>query len=274
MTDQDNTNNSFFEKLQNVLRLVVLDDETLKEVKSFRFSLLNLYFGFISLLFLTALLSISLIIFTPIKRFIPGYGDVNDHPEFMEMSKKVRNLEQEITVQEEYINGFKRMLNNEKPKIDFNQIESITDPSEGSIDQPNSDLSTNFSASNGLEHIFFTAPVNGSISSSYEPHNDHYGVDILAPKESPIKAILGGVVINSSWNLESGNTISIQHQNNLISVFKHNSVLLKKEGDVVDAGEVVAIIGNSGTLSDGPHLHFEMWYDGKSLNPNNYFNFE
>ncbi len=286
MASTDNQNNSFFEKLKDTYRLVVLDDETLQEVRSYKLSLLNLYLFFSSIIVLTAILILCLFFFTPLKRLVPGYGDINDHPKFIELNKQFSNLEKELDIQEEYINGFKKMLSdgNKSPEIEnilsqkHNEHQGHShDNAEKTPENLNNKeigMTINQPADLNLKHFHFTIPLKGSISAGYEAENKHFGVDILAPKNSPIKSITDGVVINSDWNLETGNTIAIQHKNNLITVFKHNSVLLKNEGDFVKSGEAIAIIGNSGTLSDGPHMHFELWYDGRPLNPQEFFNFE
>ena len=101
----------------------------------------------------------------------------------------------------------------------------------------------------------------------------HFGVDVLAPKNTPVKAVLDGIVVSSDWSMETGHSLCVQHPNNILSFYKHNSKLLKSTGDVVKSGEAIAIIGNSGTLTDGPHLHFELWYKGKSVNPTEYILF-
>ena len=124
-----------------------------------------------------------------------------------------------------------------------------------------------------LGSLFFVAPVTGSISAGYLNVKSHLGVDILAPKDSPIKSIMGGMVVFSDWTMESGNTIVVQHSNNIVSIYKHNSILLKKIGERIEAGEAIAIIGNTGTLTDGPHLHFELWYEGYPVDPEKFINF-
>ncbi len=277
MSEQDNGNKSFFDRLQNVFRINVLEDETLREVRSFRVSLKHIYLFFMGLCLLSFLLGIALMSFTPLKRSISGFGDIQGHPEYIKMNGKIRDLEKEINAQNDYIEGFKRMLNNDlqpdeiqKPVTTDNSSPSASANEKASNPQPKPSREEKIA----FDHYILTTPLKGTISAAYEAEIDHFGIDILAPANSPIKAVSDGVVIQSGWNVETGNTISIQHKENLISVFKHNSVLLKKEGDFVQAGEVVAIIGNSGTLSDGPHLHFELWYDGRSVNPQDYINFE
>lgn len=124
-----------------------------------------------------------------------------------------------------------------------------------------------------LSNIFFTPPIKGYITAEFQPGKKHFGIDIAAPKNTPIKSMLDGVIIHSDWTLETGNVIGIQHNGNLVSFYKHNSLLLKKVGSFVKAGEAVAIIGNTGELSDGPHLHFEIWHNGQAINPSDYLNF-
>ncbi|MBK6782771.1 MAG: M23 family metallopeptidase [Saprospiraceae bacterium] len=116
-------------------------------------------------------------------------------------------------------------------------------------------------------------PVTGAISAAYQPNINHYGVDIIAPKNTPIKSVMGGVIISADWTANMGNTVYIQHQKNVVSVYKHLSISLVKTGDLVNTGQVIGIIGNSGEMTTGPHLHFEFWYDGKSVNPASFINF-
>jgi murein DD-endopeptidase MepM/ murein hydrolase activator NlpD len=122
----------------------------------------------------------------------------------------------------------------------------------------------------GISGYFFFAPVKGSVTSSFNLAEEHFGVDVAASENEPVKATLDGTVISSGWNPEDGYVIQIQHSNNLISVYKHNAALLKKTGQFVKAGEPIAIIGNSGEHSTGPHVHFEIWYNGAPVDPQEY----
>jgi murein DD-endopeptidase MepM/ murein hydrolase activator NlpD len=121
--------------------------------------------------------------------------------------------------------------------------------------------------SNGL---LLYRPVNGTISNGFNPKGGHYGIDIIAPKEDPVKAVLDGTIVFAGFTSNGGNVIHIQHNNNMISVYTHNSALLKKSGDRVKAGESIAFIGDSGEYSEGPHLHFELWENGAPVNPEDY----
>ena len=95
-------------------------------------------------------------------------------------------------------------------------------------------------------------------------------MDVVANKDEAIKAIQDGTVVFTGWTVETGYVIALQHPGNIVSVYKHNSVLLKKEGNIVRAGESIAIIGESGELSTGPHLHFEIWINGNPMDPKDY----
>ena len=120
---------------------------------------------------------------------------------------------------------------------------------------------------------YFFPPINGVVISPFEPQENHFGVDIVANENEPVKAIAAGTVILSSWTLETGYVIGIQHSNELVSFYKHNSVLLKTVGDIIRGGEIISIIGNTGELTTGQHLHFELWYKGSPLNPQEFITF-
>ncbi len=285
------------ENLKHTYRLVIMNNETFEEIGSYRLSLLNVYIALSTIVVVVALGVVSLIAFTPLRKYIPGYGDVNQNQELYELVREMEALERDMNVHRNYADNMRRVLVGDveteedvtKVNIDSSeqQIEiNAVVPSEideqlrrevelqevGAIAQ--SGRTTNLALSGvPLEQMFFTAPVNGEISAGYMPDKKHHGVDILAPKNTAIKAVMDGYVFLSDWTLETGNTVGIQHANNVISFYKHNSVLLKKAGSYVRAGEAVAIIGNTGTLSDGPHLHFELWYRGSSVDPTEYINF-
>lgn len=127
---------------------------------------------------------------------------------------------------------------------------------------------------NSFAESFFFTPIKGVLTSVFSPQEDHYGVDIVAKENEPVKAIADGTVILASWTLDTGYIISVQHSNELISIYKHNSVILKKVGDIVRAGEIISIIGNTGELTTGQHLHFELWYKGSPLNPQEFITFD
>jgi murein DD-endopeptidase MepM/ murein hydrolase activator NlpD len=124
-----------------------------------------------------------------------------------------------------------------------------------------------------LRETFFFTPITGFVSDRYDVKKGHYGVDIVAKTNEPVKCIADGTIVMASWTQDAGHVIAIQHRGNLISVYKHNAELLKKVGSFVNAGEIISIVGNSGEMTDGPHLHFELWFNGNSLNPEEFVTF-
>jgi murein DD-endopeptidase MepM/ murein hydrolase activator NlpD len=285
---------NFKEKLQNTYRLVVMNDESFEEVGSYKLSLLNLYIAISAAIVLVVILVSTLIFFTPIKRFVPGYGDASSG-DLLEINKTIANLEKQLKEQKNYTDSFRRMITGddetesdvkEEKILEIDSLQSVAIIKEDEIlrqeveeevqSQQRQKLGSINISSNEmpLEQLYFIPPITGVVSEQFMPDKKHYGTDILAPKNTPVKATLDGFVVSSDWTLETGNTISIQHSNNLISFYKHNSALLKEIGNSVKAGEAVAIIGNTGTLSNGPHLHFELWHKGKPINPEDFITFE
>jgi len=282
---------SWSERLKHTYRLVIMRHDTLEEVSSYKLSLLNIYVLISSVFVVLAILMWLLIAFTPLRRYVPGYGTGGSPKELKALAREVSQLEQAYEAQSQYTENLRRMLAGEvETEADFSESpdESVVDslqpldtPEEdellrreaelqavGVLVREGSSATTRLNYSETpLEQLYFTPPVKGEISAGFMPEKDHYGVDVLAPRNTAIKAVMDGYVFLSDWTLETGNTIGIQHPNNLITFYKHNSALLKKAGSFVKAGEAVAIIGNTGTLTDGPHLHFEIWHKGKPVDP-------
>lgn len=250
-------------------RLVILDDDTLGEKKSMRFTLLGLILTIFMTVFLISALTYILVIFTPIKFLIPGYGDIANNKVYMDLNQKIEILEKDINNQRIYTEAIKNRLNPSALKSD--NLDSTGDLIRNSSN--NQRNKSNSSNNLHLEHYYFCSPLKGEISAEFDLPNKHYGIDIVAAKDSPVMSILDGVVINADWSTNTGNTISVQHNDNMVSVYKHNSVLLKKIGDKVGSCEAIAIIGNTGRLTSGPHVHFELWKNGIAVDPSEYISF-
>jgi len=253
------------EKLYDKYRLVILDDDTLGEIKSTRFSIIGFLSLVIGISFLISILTYCLISFTPLRYLVPGYADIENNKVYMELNEKLDDLEVQLSEQRVYTNGLKNILNPSGRKLNLE---------EGTPAINNEVLLSQENNNNiNLSELYLMPPLKGSVSAPFNLQKNHLGVDLVAPKNTPVKSILSGVVLNSDWSIKTGNTISIQHNNDLVSVFKHNSKLLKKTGDVVKKGEAIAIIGNTGELSTGPHVHFEMWNKGLAVDPEHYLKF-
>ncbi|MEM1322941.1 MAG: M23 family metallopeptidase [Bacteroidota bacterium] len=297
MPNENKEEKGLMEKLKHTYRLVVMNNETFEEVGSYRLSLLNVYIVVSTVVVLVALFVISIIIFTPVKRYIPGYGDASEHSELLRLNRQIQEMEEELTAHQQYNENFRKILvgdvETEEPTTEEEtsvsndsllNVERIKEDEllrkEIELDQQIQERELLSKTSNfaprevPLEKLYFIPPLTGLINEGFQPHKKHYGVDVAAPRNTPVKAIMDGYVFSSDWTLETGHTIGVQHSNNLISFYKHNSALLKKTGASVKAGEALAIIGNTGTLSNGPHLHFELWHKGKPVDPQDYINFE
>jgi murein DD-endopeptidase MepM/ murein hydrolase activator NlpD len=284
----------FLQRLRNKYRLVIIDDDTLEEKLSFRLSRMNVFvvFGFLSIILVV--ITTFIIAFTPLREYIPGYGSYESDRTLKNLVLRADSLENSLNDKDLYLYNFKNIVEGKeivdslpaKPETTSTKYDNIvfTKSREDSllriemekVDQYSiaTSTETESAAVTSISNLFFFTPLKGIITNSYDPSGDHYGIDIVAAKDAAIKATLDGTVIFSGWTLKTGNTIAIQHTDNLISVYKHNSALLKKEGDFVSAGEVIAIIGESGELTTGPHLHFELWYNGSAVNPKDYMVFQ
>jgi murein DD-endopeptidase MepM/ murein hydrolase activator NlpD len=284
----------FRERMRHTYRLVVMTTDSFEEVASYRISLMNVYLLISSVVVIVGLLVLSAIAFTPLKKYIPGYGDASKDEVVQEAYKRISELEKSLEAKIAYEENIKKMLigdvqtEDEVPEGEATPIDSITEvlPSEKEqqlqqelrledvADAAQTPKTVSFMPRDiPLEQLYFIAPVTGEVSSGFMPENEHFGIDILAPKNTAVKAAADGYIFLADWTLETGNTIGIQHSNNTISFYKHNSVNLKKAGSYIKAGEAVAIIGNTGTLSSGPHLHFELWHKGKPVDPTEYIRF-
>lgn len=277
-------------KLKHKYRLVFFNDLTFEEVWHLRLSLLNVLsiVGTISLLLIAIV--IFLMAFTPLREFIPGYPDESMRRTIYNNALQLDSLQEKIRIRDQYFANLNALISGREPikydmQIDTNNIsvknvkftksihDSLLRQQIEEEEKFNFTVSVNLKPESNISKMHFFTPVKGIITNSFNAMENHYGVDIVASPNEVVKATLDGTVILTSWTLETGYIIQIQHQNNLVSVYKHNSNFLKKTGNQVKAGDAIAILGNSGELSTGPHLHFELWYNGKPLNPEDYIIF-
>ncbi len=271
-------------QLRNQYRLVILNDRTFAERFSLRMSPLGLLIGVAAITIVMTTLVISLVAFTPLREYIPGYGNVAERKQILRLSILADSLDQTLASRDMYINNLMNVLNEKvegkpsKPLKDttgkyknVNTQASETDKNfrKELENTKNSDL-VNATASlkpNALSNTLFFIPVKGLVTTSFNISEAHFGCDIVAKKDELIKSTLDGTVVFAGFTNNDGYEIHIQHSGNVVSIYKHNSVLLKRVGDRVKSGESIAVIGNSGENSKGPHLHFELWYNGVPINP-------
>ena len=283
-----------FKKLNKKYFFLMSKDETMEPIVDFRVNLMNLIIIIIASIVVLIAITTLIIAFTPLREYIPGYTDTSLQRKVYTLSQRADSIEAEMQRKDIYFNNLKLIIEGYDFASDSTQAHDIYSPL-GNFDidtieirksVQDSVLRAEFESANFYNlnsnlvksHHFgvsnFFTPLTGIITQPYNPDNRHYGIDIAAKENQVIKSALDGTVVFSSWTPDFGYTIGIQHENNYLSTYKHNSTLLKKEGDFVKAGEAIAIIGESGTLTTGPHLHFELWHNGASVNPQDYINFE
>ncbi|MDD2345753.1 MAG: M23 family metallopeptidase [Bacteroidales bacterium] len=286
-----------------------MNHETLEEKVSIKLSRLNVFVIFITLSLFLIFLTTILIAYTPLREYIPGYASVELKRDVYNLRQRADSLSKDANQKEVYLSNLKKILNDEviDSESNYQNIEKEEEPKtekvnvnpaslspsaqdsifrkevEGQIKYFGTNINTKTSSAGNimasdskksLKNLFFFTPVNGYISNVFNPTINHYGIDIVTNTNEPVRSVLDGYVIMAEWTIKTGNVIAIQHSNNLVSVYKHNASLLKRQGARVDAGETIAIVGNSGNLSSGPHLHFELWYNGIPVDAREFISFK
>lgn len=284
---QERRGKKIIRKLRNKYRFVVLNDDTYEEKVSWSLSALNVFTVVGSIAIILVILGIVAITFTPLREYIPGYaGYSSSEFDYLSLKKRTDSLEFVVTANAKYVENIRKIAGGgifEKPHR--GQVDTSKKYKNLHIEPSKEDLALRSaveaqerksltSRGGRLSGFFFFTPVKGIITNSFNAAEEHFGVDVVARENETIKCALEGTVIMAEWTTESGYVMHIQHSNSLVSVYKHNSALLKKEGQTVKSGEAIAIIGNTGELSKGPHLHFELWHNGSPVNPQDYILFE
>lgn len=287
MSTEKRKKKALTKKLLHKYRLVILNEDTFEERLSFKLTRLNVFILMgISSIILIALTTV-LIAFTPIREYIPGYSSERLKEQASDLSRKTDSIIKELQVKQRQYDGIRNILSGNVEPLSYNE-----DTSTINIDREQIDLSPSaedsilrelvakedkynlFETATADADFVLFAPLKGKISSYYDQEKKHYAIDIAAEQNTPVKAVADGTVIFAEWTAATGNVIIIEHANNLISAYKHNSSLSKEQGDLVKAGEVIAAVGNTGELTTGPHLHFELWSNGYPINPTNFIDFE
>lgn len=275
----DKKRNKISNWFRKSFQLVVYHGKTYDTIRKFRFNRLGFtffIFGVIVVLF--AILSV-FVIYTPIKQMIPGYPDKETKKLIYENAIKTDSLMHELEMKDQYLKMIQDLVFNEVP-IDEDFVVPVQNLSEQQIIDFNNPTKPRIKIEDDTDFVVpeeefpnIVEPIKGIVVSKYSPSQNHFGIDIAAISDEVIKATYRGTVISSAYTIENGYTIIIQHKSNLISVYKHAKSSLVKEGERVATGQIIANYGDSGENSSGPHLHFELWKNGKSINPENYIQF-
>ncbi|MFA6127625.1 MAG: M23 family metallopeptidase [Bacteroidales bacterium] len=278
-------------KLKSKYRLVIMRETSFEEVWQMKLSRMNVINALAVSLSIYTVIVVMLVIYTPLKQLIPGYPKAEMTRNIRLNALRVDSLDYQMALKDQFIENLITIINGGQPKTHSTDEGAATIKTQNISDQRSAEDSLlrisvekaqrfNVSPQNAnpesqsLNQLYFFPPVRGLLMAKFDYANGHYGVDIATASNQGIKAVLDGTVILSDFTTETGFTVQIQHDHNLVSVYKHNKELFKKAGDRVKAGEVIATVGNTGELTTGPHLHFELWHLGRPLNPEHFIAFE
>ena len=270
--------------LSKRVQIIFRNKRDFKDISLFEFSNFSLI-SYITIFFVLSF-SISFFLSTTILKsfFDPRFLEQKANEELIRLSNSIDSLSLQAEIKDQYIENIMIILNGGENKNNEENLSGKTfKPKDLTNDYSVIDSffrkefestvsSSNLIGNGGVNQDFLLMPPvsSGIVLSVYDPLNNHFGVDFVCNKEEPIKATFDGTVLMSSWTKDSGYVISIIHPNNLISVYKHNSKVFVETGQSVSTGDVISIIGDTGEFSSGPHLHFELWMDGKSINPSEF----
>lgn len=276
-------------KLRNRYRISLFSDGTHEKLYSFRCNGLLFLISVICAVVGFVVIIVMLIFYTPVRNAIPGYPDAQTRRNIVQNAIVADSLQNEINVWRLQFANIQRIVSGEAP-IDIDSVLALPRFSDSLFTrrealakndsllretvrrEDRQDGSSRQKKIEQIEGLHFFPPVRGIITQEFNPTINHPYVDIAAPENSVVSAILDGTVIGAYYNGETGYVLHIQHDNNLVSIYKHNAKLIKEQGEKVSAGTPVALVGNTGKLSTAPHLHFELWYKGEAVNPTDYIN--
>jgi len=286
--DNPKQKQKLLKRLKSRFRLNVINESTFEEKFSYSLTPMNVIVMFGGLLLVFGTLIYLAVAFTPLKRYIiPDYADAGFREDARIARLQVDSLLDVSRKQTKFINDLQVVLNGgtltnaadsgayENQKADLNyQVSEVDEELRQKIsEQDRFSLSQSDGAISKKGYLMYKL-VNGTITNAFNSKDGHLGIDLAAPADDPVKAVMDGTIIVATFSADGGNIIQIQHANNIVTVYKHNSALLKKSGDIVRIGESIAFIGNTGNHSEGPHLHFEVWDNGVPSNPTDYVSFD
>ena len=282
-------NKTFLKRIFNDYKVVVSSEDTFEEKLSFKANKINAFIIMLLYSIILIAFTISIVFFTQLREMVPGYSSSDLLNRAIYLTKKTDSLEQQIALNNKFYKSIEDVLSGnvdefisrDKLSIDSNLIKQdifiISTNLQDSILRQYVENEDKFNLTNNelvIENKMFFSPIKGEITQSFNFNENHFAIDIAADIGTPVKSVLDGKIIFSEWSLETGYVVVIDHGENIISVYKHNSKILKEQNDFVQAGEVIAYSGNQGNLSSGPHLHFELWKNGTPIDPEPLLNFK
>ena len=282
-------NKSFLKRIFNDYKVVISSEDTFEEKFSFKANKINTFIIMLVYSIILISFTISIVFFTQLREMVPGYSSTDLLNRAIYLTKKTDSLEQQIALNNKFYKSIEDVLSGNidefVPRDELSVDSSLTNSdfvtvspnSQDSILRKYVENEDKFNLTNNeliIENKMFFSPIKGEITQSFNFNENHFAIDIAADIGTPVKSVLDGKIIFSEWSLETGYVVVIDHGENIISVYKHNSKILKEQNDFVQAGEVIAYSGNQGNLSTGPHLHFELWKNGTPIDPEPLLNFK
>ena len=278
---------TLIDKLSERFHILLVNEKTLEKRKLFSSSSINLAASSLFAFLLLLSTSFILIYITPLKEYFRGYTSIELRENAVENSMKLDSLESLYISQSKYIKSLKDLLsgnisfedldqNTENTESNSLELEIVKTNLDDSLLRALVDEEDKYNTFDLQGERFTTVlfpPVKGGLSSGFDYESKHYGVDIAMPENSPVHSISEGIVVFAEWTSETGFVIILEHLNGLTSIYKHNSSIIKTQGDRIETGEIIAFTGNTGSLTTGPHLHFELWYRGEPVDPESYIEF-
>ena len=278
---------TLIDKLSERFHILLVNEKTLEKKKLFSSSSVNLVASSLFAFLLLLSTAFMLIYVTPLKEYFRGYTSIELRENAVENSMKVDSLESLYVSQSKYIRSLKDLLSGNISFEDLHQNPENIEPNSLELEIVKTNLDDSllralvdeedkYNAFDLQGERFTTVlfpPVKGGLSSGFDNESKHYGVDIAMPENSPVHSISEGIVVFAEWTSETGFVIILEHLNGLTSIYKHNSSIIQTQGDRIETGEIIAFTGNTGSLTTGPHLHFELWYQGEPVDPESYIEF-
>ena len=275
------------QKLLNKYRFVILNEDSYEEKLSYKLTGLNIFLLMSFLAVLIIGVTTSLIAFTSLKEYIPGYDSTELRTKAVKNIETLDSLTQVIYSNQGFINSIGGVINGERQiedimrevidvDKDFNDKNLKTNKEDSilrKIVEKEDKFNALDSAVKKVDFVLFS-PVVGKVTSGFDFGTKHFGIDVALPLKTPVKAVAGGTVVFAEWTVQTGFVIILEHTFGLTSIYKHNDSGIIKQGDLIEPGQVIAFSGNTGELTSGPHLHFELWREGNPINPLDYINFE
>lgn len=274
-------------RLRYKFRLVIINDDTYEEHFSLKLSLLNIIVALGLLTLSVAFIVGGVIAFTPLREYIPGYSNLETKRNAAYAYQKADSLSDELRIRDNYLQNIRLILSGElkadslsQQEIEDVRIDNIRDVKspEDSIMRLTIEEQEKYALLNSNKDLedkvfFFFTPIKGTVVDSFDSKKGHYGTDVVTKKGESIKAVMDGTIVMADYTTKSGFVVQIQHRNNLVSLYKHCSAVLKQVGEFVTAGDPIAVVGNTGELTTGPHLHLELWENGIAIDSEKYIKF-